>query len=84
MGKKIIFCGFKNYLQIKSKLKKIDIFINCSYFEGFPNSVVESLANGTPVLASQSFGGINEIIKNIYHSIINVGVFSSVSTSRCS
>jgi glycosyltransferase involved in cell wall biosynthesis len=61
---KIIFCGFQNYLQIKKRLKTIDLFINCSYFEGFPNSVVESLANGTPVLASQSFGGINEIIKN--------------------
>ena len=61
---KIIFCGFQNYLQIKNRLKAMDLFINCSYFEGFPNSVVESLANGTPVLASQSFGGINEIIKN--------------------
>ena len=61
---KIIFCGFQNYFQIKKKLKDIDLFVNCSYFEGFPNSVVESLANGTPVLASQSFGGINEIILN--------------------
>jgi glycosyltransferase involved in cell wall biosynthesis len=42
----------------------MDLFINCSYFEGFPNSVVESLENGIPVLASQSFGGINEIIQN--------------------
>ena len=64
MKDKIIFCGFQNYLQIKRKLKTIDLFINCSYFEGFPNSVVESLANSTPVLAAQSFGGINEIIKN--------------------
>ncbi len=61
---KIIFCGFQNYLQIKNRLKAMDLFINCSYFEGFPNSVVESLANGIPVLASQSFGGINEIIQN--------------------
>ena len=61
---KIVFCGFQNYLQIKDKLKHIDLFINCSYFEGFPNSVVESLASGKQVLASQSFGGINEIIKN--------------------
>jgi glycosyltransferase involved in cell wall biosynthesis len=61
---KIVFYGFQNYLQIKNKLKNMNLFINCSYFEGFPNSVVESLSNGKQVLASQSFGGINEIIKN--------------------
>ena len=64
MENKVIFCGFLEYKKIKQRLKKIDLFINCSYFEGFPNSVVESLANGIPVLASQSHGGINEIIKN--------------------
>lgn len=68
--KKIVFCGFQNYSQIKEKLKNIDLSINCSYFEGFPNSVVESLANGKQVLASQSFGGINEIIKNKNFGII--------------
>lgn len=64
MKNKIIFKGFMNYQKVKKELKKIDLFINCSYFEGFPNSVVESLSHGVPVLASQSHGGINEIIKN--------------------
>lgn len=62
--RKVIFTGFLKYKEIKKQFKKFDLFINCSYFEGFPNSVVESLANGIPVLASQSHGGINEIIKN--------------------
>jgi glycosyltransferase involved in cell wall biosynthesis len=59
---KIIFLGFLNLKEVSKQLKNFDVFINCSYFEGFPNSVVESLANGIPVLASQSHGGINEII----------------------
>ena len=35
--------------KIKNKLKNMNLFINCSYFEGFPNSVVESLSNGKQV-----------------------------------
>ena len=62
--KKIIFLGFLNSKEIQKKLRKLDLFINCSYFEGFPNSVVEALGSGLPVIASQSHGGINEIIKN--------------------
>jgi len=61
---KITFLGFLESKKIDKYLRNLDIFINCSYFEGFPNSVVESLASGVPVLASQSHGGINEIIKN--------------------
>jgi glycosyltransferase involved in cell wall biosynthesis len=62
--KKIVFLGFLNTKQVYKQLKKVDLFINCSYFEGFPNSVVEALGAGVPVMASQSYGGINEIIKN--------------------
>ena len=61
---KITFLGFLNFKEINKQLKTFDVFINCSYFEGFPNSVIESLANGIPVVATQSHGGINEIINN--------------------
>lgn len=44
--------------------KKSFVYINTSYFEGFPNSVVESLSFSTPVISAQSHGGINEIINN--------------------
>ena len=63
-NKNIRFLGVINPLKIKFCLKKYDYFINFSDFEGFPNSVVESLSVGVPVLASQSYGGINEILSN--------------------
>jgi len=60
LKKKIKLLGFKkNPIQF---LKKYDLYINSSYFEGFPNSVVEAASAGVPIIASQSHGGINEIL----------------------
>ncbi len=60
LEKKVKLIGFKknpyNYLF------KADLYINSSYFEGFPNSVVEAAQVGLPIIASQSHGGINEIL----------------------
>ena len=44
--------------------KKADLYINCSLFEGFPNSVVEAISFNLPVICSKSHGGINEILSN--------------------
>ncbi|MCV9878015.1 glycosyltransferase [Brenneria izbisi] len=43
-------------------MKQADVFISSSRWEGYPNVVIESLACGTPVLANNYPGGINEII----------------------
>ena len=64
LEKKITFIGKVPPERIKFMIKNFDYFINSSDFEGFPNSVVEALSLGIPVIASQSHGGINEIIKN--------------------
>ena len=44
--------------------KRADLYINCSFFEGFPNSVVEAISYYIPVVCSKSHGGINEILSN--------------------
>lgn len=43
-------------------MKHADVFISSSRWEGYPNVVIESLACGTPVVANNYPGGINEII----------------------
>jgi glycosyltransferase involved in cell wall biosynthesis len=59
---KIMFLGFKTIT--KKYFLKSDIFINSSYYEGFPNSVVEAINYNLPVFCSNSEGGINEILLN--------------------
>ena len=54
--------GFKK--DIPFILKKSDLLINTSYFEGFPNVVVEALTYQVPVICSKSGGGVFEILKN--------------------
>jgi glycosyltransferase involved in cell wall biosynthesis len=41
-----------------------DVFLLSSRWEGMPNSVLESLACGTPVVATEDSGGIREINNN--------------------
>ena len=62
LQKNIKFLGYIKNKKIKKKISKYDLYINNSDFEGFPNTVVEAISVGVPVLASQSYGGINEII----------------------
>ena len=70
INKQIKFLGFKKPSEIKSAMKKFDIYLNCSHFEGFPNTAVEALSIGKPVIASQSYGGINEIINKKNYGLI--------------
>jgi len=50
--------------EIEHYLFVSDIYLQGSYVEGLPNSVIESCAVGTPVIAFNAPGGINEIITN--------------------
>jgi glycosyltransferase involved in cell wall biosynthesis len=62
ISSKIKYLGFLK--DIKPLLKLSNLYVNTSYFEGFPNSVVEAINYGIPVICSQSHGGINEILLN--------------------
>ncbi|MEP2240115.1 MAG: glycosyltransferase [Maribacter sp.] len=48
--------------EVATLLQEHDIFLLGSFVEGFPNVLLESCAVGTPVVAFNAPGGINEII----------------------
>lgn len=51
-----------------------DVFVLSSLWDGLPNAVLESLACGTPVVATDSPGGVSEILADgAYGSLVPVG-----------
>ncbi|MFH1822850.1 MAG: glycosyltransferase family 4 protein [Patescibacteria group bacterium] len=62
-NKNIIFLGEKNQEEIVNILSITDVFVNPSYSEGLPTSVLEAGACSCAVVASD-VGGTNEIIEN--------------------
>ena len=52
IGQSIRFLGFLPVLKIWSLMKRADVFVYISLFEGFPNSVAEAMACGCPLVIS--------------------------------
>lgn len=60
MREKIILCGFQeNPYKI---VARSDVFILSSLFEGFPNTLAESLCNGIPAISTDCDSGAREIL----------------------
>lgn len=71
--------GLKNKVFLKglvmspySDMARADCFVMPSRFEGLPNAVLESLACGTPVIATKKSGGIEEIAKDCSEENVRV------------
>ena len=65
----VIFPGRIERSQIPYYLKAADCFILNSGYEGFPHIILEAMAVGTPVIAS-NIGGSKELIENNINGIL--------------
>ena len=61
LEKNVDFIPYTN--QVLNIVNAHDYFIQGSYFEGFPNALLESCTVGTPVLAFNAPGGTKEIVQ---------------------
>jgi len=62
-SKDINFLGQKTQEQVTEILSVTDVFVNPSYSEGLPTSVLEAGAIGVPIVATD-VGGTREIVEN--------------------
>jgi len=68
LGDRAQLVGFKK--SVWSIYKNSALFVLSSDFEGFPNVVIEAMANSTPVISSDCPSGPREIIKNNLNGIL--------------
>jgi glycosyltransferase involved in cell wall biosynthesis len=61
LSDRVIFLGQRN--DVRELLRGCDLFVLPSLFEGLPLSVMEAMAAGKPVIASD-IGGVNELVRN--------------------
>lgn len=57
------FVGYKSQAEVREYLQNSDVFVLPSFAEGVPVSLMESMATGVPVVATQ-VGGNSELIDN--------------------
>jgi glycosyltransferase involved in cell wall biosynthesis len=58
----VFFLGHKK--NVTAYLKHADLFLQGSYYEGFPNALLEANELGVPVVAFNVKGGTKEIVQN--------------------
>lgn len=63
LGQKVRFCGFS--AQVQEKIKKAAMYVLSSDYEGVSNSLLEAMAMGIPVIATDCpIGGCRLYVKN--------------------
>lgn len=60
LAEKVIFAGRQN--EPLTKVADADVFLMGSYYEGFPNAMLEAMAAGIPAIAFNVPGGIEELL----------------------
>lgn len=69
LEKQVVFCGFCS--DVKEKIKDASMFVLSSNYEGISNSMIEALALGIPVIATDCpIGGSRTYIKNGKNGIL--------------
>jgi glycosyltransferase involved in cell wall biosynthesis len=73
MSKYVRLTGWSNRAQLRLLYQKADFLINPSLYEGLPNVVLEAMASGLPVIASNVAGNRELVIHESTGFLFNIG-----------
>jgi len=79
--KNVHLLGWCNSYEIDNLLKKSDLFILPTYSEGFPNSILEALNNGLPIISTPVGGISDSVINNKNGFLIKPGNINMIKRS---
>ena len=68
LASRVIFAGYQE--DISSFMQAIDLFVLPSHREGMPRSIIEAMASGKPVVATNIRGCREEIVHNVTGLIV--------------
>lgn len=68
---RIEFLGFLDEEKKVEEIKKADIYVQTSFVEGFPNSLLQAISYGLPVIAFNVKGGTKEIVNDKNGILVN-------------
>ncbi len=69
LNKEVIFLGKLTYTRIPLFLKTLDVFVYSSFKEGMPMAVLEAMASGLPIIATDTEG-----ILDIFNTSLTFGI----------
>lgn len=59
----VAFAGYRNSVEVQQHLRETDVFVLPSFAEGVPVSLMEAMAAGLPVIAT-NVGGVTELVRD--------------------
>jgi glycosyltransferase involved in cell wall biosynthesis len=75
----VLFAGFKK--DIHPWIQAADVLVNPSLTEGMPNVVLEAMALGTPVIAT-NVGGVPDLVEHLHSGVlVEPGDFTSLTAA---
>lgn len=72
LEKHVVFAGYRNIDEVAARMRSSSFFMMFSNYEGLPCVILEAMASGLPVVATNT-GGIPQVVNEDRGILVNVG-----------